>query len=83
MEIEYTRQAAKQLDSISDTRLAKKLIKAIDKLVSLEGDIKKLTGYNNKYRLRVGDYRIIFAVVNGKVIIIEAILPRGNAYDRY
>lgn len=83
MEIEYTRKALKELYAITDARLLKKIVKGIEKLVDLSGDIKKLTGYTNKYRLRIGDFRIIFAVIENKLIIVEAILPRGNAYDRY
>jgi len=44
-------------------------------------DIKKLRGYKNHYRLRVGDYRILFEMENYK-IIIYAILPREKAYKR-
>ena len=44
-------------------------------------DIKKLRGYKNHYRLRVGDYRILFEMENYK-IIIYAILPREKAYRR-
>jgi len=44
--------------------------------------VKALTGdLKGFYRLRVGDYRIIFALLKEeKVIAVVNILPRGNAY---
>ena len=49
-------------------------------------DIRELKGKKNKglYRLRVGDYRIIYSVDNGKLIVyvIDA-GNRGDIYKRY
>lgn len=49
-------------------------------------DIKKLKGEKNKglFRLRVGDYRIIYSVDNGELIVyvIDA-GNRGEIYKRY
>ncbi len=56
-----------------------RLYKAISKLPD-GTDIKKLKGYD-LYRLRVGDYRIIYSmddVVN--IITIENINNRGDVY---
>ena len=39
--------------------------------------IKKLKGYKSHYRLRVGNYRILFEIENDK-IIIYAILSRKS-----
>lgn len=46
----------------------KRIVAAIEKLPEGE-DIKKLQGYDNVLRLRVGTYRIIYTVDNGKLII--------------
>jgi len=44
-------------------------------VIALTGELK---GF---YRLRIGDYRIIFALLEEeKVIAVVNILPRGNAY---
>ena len=62
-----------------------RVLKAIYKLPEGE-DIKQLKGKKNKglFRLRVGDYRIIYSVDNGKLIIyvIDA-GNRGEIYNRY
>jgi mRNA interferase RelE/StbE len=44
--------------------------------------VKPLTGeLKGFYRLRIGDYRIIFALLEEeKVIAVVNIFPRGNAY---
>lgn len=47
------------------------------------GDVKKLQGNTENYRLRVGNYRIIFNKDDDKLIIyIIEIAPRGEAYKR-
>ncbi len=50
---------------------------AIEKLPF--GDVKKLQGFKNDYRLRVGDLRVLFSIEND-IIIIKDVLPRGQAY---
>ncbi|MCI8592653.1 MAG: type II toxin-antitoxin system RelE/ParE family toxin [Lachnospiraceae bacterium] len=47
-------------------------------------DIKKLKGHNGLLRLRVGTYRIIYTVDNGKciVFVIDA-GNRGEIYNKY
>ena len=60
-------------------RVQERLLKAIYKLP--EGtDIKKLKG-SELFRLRVGNYRVIYSVDDGiKVITIENIDNRGDVY---
>ena len=61
----------------------KRIIRAISKLPNGE-DIKKIKGYNDLLRLRVGDYRIIYTVDHGELIIIVVdIGNRGEIYNRY
>ena len=46
---------------------------------NLEGDIKKLTNYTPEYRLRVGDWRILFEVEEKRVVVYR-IRHRKEAY---
>ncbi len=46
---------------------------------NLQGDIKKLTNFYPEYRLRVGNYRILFEIKDNK-LIIHRIKHRRNAY---
>lgn len=59
-----------------------RVIKAINDLPL--GDIKKLQGSYEYYRLRVGNFRIIFSK-NDKnlIILIIEIGPRGEIYNKY
>ncbi|MCB0212641.1 MAG: type II toxin-antitoxin system RelE/ParE family toxin [Anaerolineae bacterium] len=44
---------------------------------------KKLSGYDNLYRLHVGDWRISYALEEDKLIVLVVeIAPRGQAYRR-
>jgi len=50
------------------------------------GDIKRLQGKKSRgmYRLRVGTYRIIYTVDNGKLVIcVVDAGNRGQIYNRY
>ncbi len=60
-----------------------RIVKAIEKLPEGE-DIKKLKGHDNIYRLRVGDYRILYTVDNGEfVVIVINAGNRGQIYNQY
>jgi len=55
-----------------------------ERLTALEsgfqGDIKKLGGVENKYRLRVGNHRVLFRLA-GKQIQVYAVKDRKEAYE--
>jgi len=36
---------------------------------NLKGDIKKLTNYSPEFRLRIGNFRVLFELVGDKIII--------------
>lgn len=72
----YSKKAEKFLRK-QDKATQKRLVDAIGRLPSL-GDIKKLQGTSG-YRLRVGDFRILFDVY-GVIINIIKIDNRGQIY---
>ena len=45
----------------------------------LAGDVKKLTNHTPEFRLRVGDWRVLFEIEEDK-IIVYSILQRKDAY---
>lgn len=58
----------------------KRLIAAIYKLPN-EGDIKAVKGYEGRYRLRVGDYRVIYTIY--EAVLTVNVLKVGNRGDVY
>lgn len=78
MKIEYSKQAVKYINS-ADKPTKKRLKEAIEKIPF--GDIKKLKGVDEGYRLRVGDLRVLFSMEND-TIYIDNIIPRGQAYKK-
>ena len=80
-EVIITESAAKTLDKLP-VQVAERLIKTIYKLADRPRPPKcvKLSGSEN-YRIRVGDYRIIYSVLDD-VLVIE-VLKVGNRKDIY
>ena len=78
VQIRYEKEAGKHISKM-DKPTKQRIKNAIQKLPA--GDVKKLQGYANDYRLRVGDLRVIFSVDND-IITIKDVLPRGQAYKR-
>jgi mRNA interferase RelE/StbE len=46
----------------------------------LQGDVKRLKNFSPNYRLRVGNWRVLFEV-EGRVIVIHRIVHRSEAYE--
>ena len=72
-QVELKPKSIKDLDKLQPTE-AKKIIGKIKTLENgLMGDIKKLTNFTPEYRLRVGNYRILFEVEGDKIVIYRVI----------
>lgn len=70
-----------KLDKTSQERIAAGLIGLLN--VPPEGDIKTLKGYSGLYRLRIGNYRIVFEIDHDEQIVyIQAIGNRGDIYKK-
>lgn len=79
-EIEFKPRAIKDLLSIPKPQ-AERIVAKIEALrLDLAGDVKRLTDFTPEYRLRVGDYRILFEIVLNKVIIYR-VKHRSDAYN--
>ncbi|TDI44777.1 MAG: type II toxin-antitoxin system RelE/ParE family toxin [Acidobacteria bacterium] len=80
--IEISRSAKKQLKKLPRED-QQRVVKAILELAGepLPRGVRKLAGYDDVFRIRVGRYRIIYSVSSGKlVIIILMIGHRKNVY---
>lgn len=78
MRIEYKKKAVKYINAC-DYQTKRRLKEGIEKLPF--GDISKLQGYDNEYRLRVGNLRVLFTLEDD-IITINDIRPRGQVYKR-
>ncbi|OLE53089.1 MAG: plasmid stabilization protein [Acidobacteria bacterium 13_1_20CM_3_53_8] len=78
--IEFKPRAVKDLDAL-DNSTARRVLEKIRGLENnLAGDVKRLTNFTPEYRLRVGDYRVLFEIEGDRVIIYR-IKHRSRAYS--
>lgn len=87
MKVEYSREfeksarklTGKNLNSLKVTILDVKKAKNVKELT----DCKKLVGYENVYRLRIGDLRAFFLLrVERDTVEFEYLVSRGQAYSK-
>ena len=79
-QIEYGPSALADLDDLPARERAQ-ILRKIERLeYGLHGNIKHLHDAEAAYRLRMGDYRILFDVENG-VIVIRGIGNRKDVHD--
>lgn len=76
MEILYTKRAYKSVKCLGAV-MKNRIKKGIEKISA--GDIKKLQGYSNVFRLHIIDYKVLYEI-SDDILIIYDILPRGKAY---
>lgn len=76
------KKAKKFIDKLPQNE-KRRVVTAIEQLPNGE-DIKKLKGHSDLLRLRVGEYRIIYTVDNGElVVIVIDVGNRGEIYNKY
>ena len=86
-EIQYTKAADKFLKIHEDIR--KQYEDSIRELLIGDHpgkvDVNRIKGKRNDYyRIKLGGYRVIYAVINGKIIVISTLLAgaRGDVYKK-
>jgi mRNA interferase RelE/StbE len=78
-DIQFKPRAVKDIEKIS-SRIRIKIIKDIEMLGDdLAGDVKRLTHFTPEYRLRIGDYRVLFEIEN-KSLIVYRVRHRREVY---
>ena len=75
------------LDDLADIarqnrRTAQRIVDAVNRLAEHNlGDVRKLAGTAGEYRLRVGDWRVLFTFEdNGQTLLVSRVLNRRDAY---
>jgi mRNA interferase RelE/StbE len=78
--IKFKPKAVKDIRKLPP-EIQSKIIRKIEIMQDdMQGDIKKLTNFTPEYRLRVGDYRVLFEVENQKIVIYR-VKHRSKAYS--
>jgi len=79
-EIEFRPKALRDMEGLSP-EISRRIERKLDLLrQDLGGDVKRLVNYTPGWRLRVGDWRVLFEPVRSKVVI-HRIVHRSEAYD--
>jgi mRNA interferase RelE/StbE len=76
-------QAEKQLAAIRDVRLNDILTRRMMALADnpRPPGVKKLVGRKDQWRIRVGDWRIVYVIEDGRlVVVVVAVGVRGGVY---
>lgn len=84
MEILISRKAEKQFNSLPKViqeRVRAVLIQIRDEGLFSNLDMKKMRGFENHFRLRVGDYRVRFEFIKPDILQIYWIGKRSQAYN--
>ena len=86
-EIQYTKAADKFLKTHEDVRTQYE--DAIRELLIGDHpekvDVKRIKGKRNDYyRIKLGGYRVVYAIINGKIIVISTLLAGvcGDVYKK-
>ncbi len=77
--LQFKPRAVKDIESLS-SKLQSRIIKKIEEMSeNLKGDVKHLTNITPEYRLRVGDYRVLFEIEK-EALIIYRVRHRKEVY---
>jgi mRNA interferase RelE/StbE len=72
-------RALKDLKGLPESEKSYIMLKIEGLQDSFTGDVKKLAAFTPEYRLRVGNYRVLFEI-EGRRVVIYRVLHRKEAY---
>ncbi len=82
--LEIKQSAQKELDALDDTlftRIDRKILALADN--PRPAGCKKLKGYKDQWRVRVGDWRVVYLIDDAaKLISITRVAHRREVYER-
>jgi len=87
MKVKVDRSFEKDTDKIHDPKLLEKIALCIEQVINCNSikeiqNLKKLTGFKNHYRIRIGHYRAGLIIKNDEVFF-ERFLHRKDIYKYY
>jgi len=78
-DVQFKPRAVRDIERLPSRIQAQVLARIEEMSNDLKGDVKRLTNFTPEFRLRVGDYRVLFEVEE-KTIVIYRIRHRREAY---
>jgi mRNA interferase RelE/StbE len=78
-DVEFKPRALKDLKSLPKSTQRRIVAKTEELRNDLAGDVKRLTDFTPEYRLRVGDFRVLFEVEEAKIVVYR-VVNRKDAY---
>lgn len=89
MKIDYSKEFERSLKKLSGKMLdsVRRVIREVKEAEDIKDitDCKKLIGYRNAYRIRIGDYRALFTFhieIVDDTIKFKYLVSRGEAYGK-
>lgn len=88
MNVHFDKSFAKSLDKLKSRKVKTKLIEIIDELEKAASvqdvkSVKKLQGFKNFYRIRIGEYRLGFELLGDTVVLLILIAHRKDIYKKF
>jgi mRNA interferase RelE/StbE len=78
-DVQFKPRAIKDIQGLP-SRIRGRVLAGIEEMGDdLKGDVKRLTNFTPEYRLRIGDFRVLFEIER-ETIIIYRIRHRREAY---
>lgn len=71
-EVIVPKSVQKVIDALSDENLRNRIEDKLEALVVIPrpDGVVKMKGHNARYRIRIGDYRVIYDINDGKLLIL-------------
>jgi mRNA interferase RelE/StbE len=78
-DVQFKPKAVKDIERLPP-RIQERVLSRVEEMrTDLSGDVKRLTKFTPEYRLRVGDYRVLFEIED-ETIIIYRVRHRREVY---
>lgn len=88
MKVEFDKSFLKSLDNIKDSKILHKVetvilkCELVNSLFEIQ-NVKKLSGFLNYFRIKIGDYRIGFELLNKNTIRFIIVTHRKDIYKKF
>ena len=88
MTVEFDASFARSIDKIKDRRILSRIAASIEKVEAAATlqeipNLKKLSGFKEYYRIKVGDFRLGFEITDNSIIRFILVAHRKEIYRKF